>query len=95
MPDIGAIGAACEVPETAAKSKAAAAIAKTVRIICDSSLSANLRERITPQHGGGSATMNYPRNEQTVRIWRPRSDPTRAGDPFLGPRSYLHRSIPI
>jgi hypothetical protein len=36
---------------------------------CDSSLSANLRERITPQHGGSSATINYSRNEQTVRIW--------------------------
>jgi len=33
MPDIGAIGAACEGPETAAKSKVATAIAKTVRII--------------------------------------------------------------
>jgi len=30
---MGAIGAACEVPEMAAKSKAATAIAKTVRII--------------------------------------------------------------
>jgi hypothetical protein len=29
----GAIGAACEVPETAAKTNAATAIAKTVRII--------------------------------------------------------------
>jgi hypothetical protein len=29
----GAIGAACEVPETAAKTKAATAIAKTVLII--------------------------------------------------------------
>ncbi len=56
---MGAIGAACEDPETAAKSKAATAIAKTVRIICDSSLSANLRQRITPQHGGGSTTVNY------------------------------------
>jgi hypothetical protein len=49
----GAIGAACEVPETAAKTNAAAAIAKTVRIIVFS-LGANLCGQITRQHDGGS-----------------------------------------
>jgi hypothetical protein len=34
-PGNGAIGAACEVPETAAKITVATAIAKTVRVIVD------------------------------------------------------------
>jgi hypothetical protein len=67
-PVSGAIGAACEVPETAAKTNAATAIAKTVRIIVIFSFGANLCEPITRQHGGGSAAAAVWRNEQTVRI---------------------------
>ena len=54
----GAIGAACDVPETANASKLATAIAKTVRIIPFSlffSSGANLCQRITRQDDGGSA----------------------------------------
>ena len=55
----GAIGAACDVPETANVSNAAAAIAKIVRVISFSlflSTGANLCEHITRKHDGGSAT---------------------------------------
>jgi phage tail sheath gpL-like len=55
----GAIGAACDVPETATVSKAAAVIAKTVRVISVLlvyfSSGANLCQRITHKNDGGSA----------------------------------------
>jgi hypothetical protein len=50
----GAIGAACEVPETAAKTSVATAIAKTVLIILVLLKGANLCLDITRQHDGGS-----------------------------------------
>jgi len=57
MPASGAIGAACEVPETAAKTKVATAIAKTVRIILVLLEARTLCEHITRQHDGSSTAM--------------------------------------
>jgi hypothetical protein len=48
----GAIGAACEVPETAAKSKPATAIANIVRnIVCSPWTRIVFAKHITPEHG--------------------------------------------
>jgi hypothetical protein len=55
----GAIGAACEVPETVNVRTAATTIAKTIRVIfilLDCSSGANLCQRITRQLDGGSTT---------------------------------------
>jgi hypothetical protein len=62
VPLSGAIGAACEVPETAAKSNAATAIAKTVLIVILLK-GANLRHSITHRHDGGSTTTELPHYE--------------------------------
>lgn len=68
MAGSGAIGAACEVPETAANSTVATAMAKTVRIIFILLEARTGAILITPQYDGSSATAKAPRNEQTVRI---------------------------
>ena len=54
----GAIGAACEVPETAAKSKPATVIANIVRsIVCPPWTRIVFAKHITPEHDGGSRTL--------------------------------------
>jgi hypothetical protein len=71
MPPGGAIGTACDVPETATISNPAAAIATTVRVIPFSlsfSSSANLGEHITRRHDGSSTAPAICKHEQAVRI---------------------------
>src|SRR6516162_5514071 len=67
----GAIGTACDVPETATISNPAAAIATTVRVIPFSlsfSSSANLGEHVTRRHDGSSTAPAICKHEQAVRI---------------------------
>jgi len=62
MPAGGAIGTACDVPETASISNAAAVIAKTVRVISVLlvfSSSANLGEHITRKADGSSKPLQF------------------------------------
>jgi hypothetical protein len=71
MPPGGAIGTACDVPDTATISNPAAAIATTVRVIPFSlsfSSSANLGEHITRRHDGSSTAPAICKHEQAVRI---------------------------
>jgi hypothetical protein len=74
MPPGGAIGTACDVPETATISNPAAAIATTVRVIPFSlsslsfSSSANLGEHITRRHDTSSTAPAICKHEQAVKI---------------------------
>ena len=71
MPAGGAIGTACDVPETATISNPAAAIATTVRVIPFSlsfSSSANLGEHITRRHDGSSTAPVICKHERAARI---------------------------
>src|SRR5215472_15976727 len=71
MPPGGAIGTACDVPETATISNPAAAIATTVRVIPFSlsfSSSAKLGEHITRRHDGSSTAPVICKHERAVRI---------------------------